>query len=1000
MSPEAKHDIILGEQFIYHCGEIMSRIIEEIRSSADEFSSLPFWSWNDRLEPGELRRQIRDMKRLNMGGFFMHARGGLITEYMSDEWFECINACIDEAEKLGMQAWAYDENGWPSGFGGGALLQDEKNFATALEYRYGGFPAAGDGSIVSVYEKRDDGSFARITRDNGRDDCLILYTRKDDSYVDTLNPEIADLFIEAIYEKYRERLPENVFGKGRPMPGFFTDEPQYYRWGNPYSDTLPEVFEKTYGYPIFDGLPAIFFDFDGADKFRYDYYYLIHRLFINGFIKKIYDWCEKNGVCLTGHAVEETTLNSQMMCAGSVMPFYEYETIPGIDYLGRQILDDLSFKQLGSACAQLGKKKRISEMFACCGWDVSPTQLKRVAEAQYASGINMMCQHLYPYSERGQRKTDYPLHYSEHNPWHDHMADFNAYFRNLGAILSRGKEYAPILVIHPIHGAFCKYRKNTDSLDEIEKHLFSLSRFLGENQIPYHYGDEWMMQRMAEVRNGRIRVGLCEYEAVIVPFTYSLDRSTADLLRRFSGEGGKIFLYRGIPQYIDGKDAGCDLDFLRSNISESDLLGMRDAVISCNGRNIKAIRKMTRLSGGERIVFITNTGTEEYPRVSIRLPVGNWSEISVPDLCEKPVHTEPGEKGFSTAVLSFEEGESHVLVCSDTDKAAGEAELPPVYDSFIPVPDRIKLVSSSENILTLDMPGYSFDGENYEEPLYIMGIRDMLLRMRHEGRVWIRYDFRAEYVPRDLRFVTEPVYRRITVNGHELSDSCGWWFDRSFRCFNIAGLVRPGTNRIVIEIDHHQSDYVYHVLYDGVSEALRNCIVFDCEIESSYLIGSFGLRPDAPFTSGSMGTLLCDGNFTITEKPHEISSENIVVSGYPFFGGSVTSGFTYTYRPGMPTVLNLDGHHAVAEVSVNGNKAGTLLWTKKLDVGRYLREGENEIDITIINSMRNTLGPHHYIEDELELVGRQMWTFENEWNGRECKVYKKRYSFVPFGIKK
>ncbi len=84
----------------------MSRIIEEIRSSADEFSSLPFWSWNDRLEPGELRRQIRDMKRLNMGGFFMHARGGLITEYMSDEWFECINACIDEAEKLGMQSWA------------------------------------------------------------------------------------------------------------------------------------------------------------------------------------------------------------------------------------------------------------------------------------------------------------------------------------------------------------------------------------------------------------------------------------------------------------------------------------------------------------------------------------------------------------------------------------------------------------------------------------------------------------------------------------------------------------------------------------------------------------------------------------------------------------------------------------------------------------------------------------------------------------------------------
>ena len=977
----------------------MSRIIKEIRDSAEEFSSLPFWSWNDKLDPNELRRQIRDMKRLNMGGFFMHARGGLITEYMSDEWFECINACIDEAGKLGMQAWAYDENGWPSGFGGGALLHDEKNFATAIEYRFGKFPDSTDKNVISVYEKRPDGSFGRITRDNGRDDCLILYTRKDESYVDTLNPEIADLFIEAVYEKYRKRLPGDVFGKGKPMPGFFTDEPQYYRWGNPYSDTLPAQFEKTYGYSIFDRLPAIFFDFEGADKFRYDYYYLIHKLFINGFIRKIYEWCEKNGVCLTGHAVEETTLNSQLMCAGSVMPFYEYETIPGIDYLGRQILDDLSFKQLGSACAQLGKKKRISEMFACCGWDVSPNQLKRVAEVQYASGVNLMCQHLYPYSERGQRKTDYPLHYSEHNPWHDYMGDFNAYFRNLGAILSRGEEYAPILVIHPIHGAFCKYRKNTDSLDEIEKHLFSLSKFLGENQIPYHYGDEWMMKRMADVRGDRIKVGLCEYEAVIVPFTYSLDRSTVDL-RRFSDGGGKIFLYHGIPEYIDGSDAGNELDFLRPTTDEQGLLEMRDAVISENGGNIKAIRKMSRTADGERIVFITNTGTEDHPRVTVRLPRGNWSEISVNDLSERPVCCIGTDENSTAVILSFEEGESHVLVRSPDNPEHASADMHETSERTIPVPDKVRLVSSTENILTLDMPRYSFDGKNYEDPLYIMGVRDMLLRKRHEGKVWIRYDFRAEFVPENLKLVAEPMYTKITVNGCEVTDSCGWWFDRSFRCFGIAGLVRPGNNSIVIEIDHHQSDYVYHVLYDGVSEALRNCIVFDSEIESSYLIGDFALRTDSCFEAGDMNTLLYDGEFTIAEKPDEISSKNIVTSGYPFFGGSVTTRFKYRYKPGMPTVLNLDGRHAVAEVSVNGDKITSLLWTKKLDIAERLSEGENEICVTIINSMRNALGPHHYTKDELELVGRQMWTFENERNDRECKVYKKRYSFVPFGLVK
>ena len=54
----------------------------------------------------------------------MHARAGLETEYMSDEWFDSIKICIDEAKKFGMEAWAYDENGWPSGFADGELFDD------------------------------------------------------------------------------------------------------------------------------------------------------------------------------------------------------------------------------------------------------------------------------------------------------------------------------------------------------------------------------------------------------------------------------------------------------------------------------------------------------------------------------------------------------------------------------------------------------------------------------------------------------------------------------------------------------------------------------------------------------------------------------------------------------------------------------------------------------------------------------------------------------------
>ena len=86
-----------------------------------KYRPIPFWSWNEKLSPEETAEQIQKMHDVGIGGFFMHARGGLATEYMSEEWFENVKAAKDTAKKLGMYAWAYDENGWPSGFGSGVV---------------------------------------------------------------------------------------------------------------------------------------------------------------------------------------------------------------------------------------------------------------------------------------------------------------------------------------------------------------------------------------------------------------------------------------------------------------------------------------------------------------------------------------------------------------------------------------------------------------------------------------------------------------------------------------------------------------------------------------------------------------------------------------------------------------------------------------------------------------------------------------------------------------
>ena len=86
-----------------------------------KYRPIPFWSWNEKLDTNETKRQIEMMDSVGIGGFFMHARGGLQTEYMKDEWFDNVAESIKEGNSRGKGAWAYDENGWPRGFGNGIV---------------------------------------------------------------------------------------------------------------------------------------------------------------------------------------------------------------------------------------------------------------------------------------------------------------------------------------------------------------------------------------------------------------------------------------------------------------------------------------------------------------------------------------------------------------------------------------------------------------------------------------------------------------------------------------------------------------------------------------------------------------------------------------------------------------------------------------------------------------------------------------------------------------
>jgi len=80
-----------------------------------DFSPMPFWFWNGKMEGPIIQQQIREMVDQHVYGAFLHGRDGLETPYLSEEWFKAIGAGLEQSKKSGFEFNFVDEYDWPSG---------------------------------------------------------------------------------------------------------------------------------------------------------------------------------------------------------------------------------------------------------------------------------------------------------------------------------------------------------------------------------------------------------------------------------------------------------------------------------------------------------------------------------------------------------------------------------------------------------------------------------------------------------------------------------------------------------------------------------------------------------------------------------------------------------------------------------------------------------------------------------------------------------------------
>ncbi|NSW93281.1 MAG: hypothetical protein HPY62_01070, partial [Bacteroidales bacterium] len=337
----------------------LKSLMAEFKNPSAEYTTAPFFVWNYKITKEEIDRFLKDFKDQGSLQVFVHPRPGLVTEYLSEEWFDLFRYTVERGKELGMKVWIYDENSYPSGFAGGHVPDRmPESFNQGQGLRMTVFETLPDTAEKYFICLRDDGNgYTDITssleNEKGRKGRYLLFSKSYNSpsdwyggfsYVDLLYPGVSQKFLDVTMEGYEKNMLAEF---GKAVPGIFTDEPQISSPGGiRWTPDLFDVFRQKWNYDLKTCLPMLIEEKGDWKKVRHNYTSTLLQMFIDRWAKPYYEYCEEKGLIFTGHYWEHEW--PVMRQGGDNMAMYAWFQMPGIDMLFNQWNDSTPGAQFGN----------------------------------------------------------------------------------------------------------------------------------------------------------------------------------------------------------------------------------------------------------------------------------------------------------------------------------------------------------------------------------------------------------------------------------------------------------------------------------------------------------------------------------------------------------------------------------------------------------------------------------------------------------------------------
>jgi hypothetical protein len=970
-------------------------VLTAFRDPPAEYRSAPLWVWNDQITTTQIEDQLRDFQDKGIGGVFIHPRPGLITTYLSEEWFSLCRHTVQTAKDLGMTVWIYDENSYPSGFAGGHVpdqMPDSVRKSLVME-KADILPETYEQKPFCVLQKTPEG-FKDITSyipeaDPAQGEFYIFSFAEQPpspwyggfTYVDILRKEVTEKFLAITLDAYKIAIGEEF---GKTVPGVFQDEahigPVVRGAALSYTPALFTSFENMWGYDLKLHLPSLIEEIGDWRRIRHNYYATLNRLFVEGWAKPYSAYCEANDLDFTGHYWEHDWPRPRLVQDNMAVGAYAH--MPGIDILmnnwqmgpGAQFGNARSVKEIRSVANQLGRKRTLSETYGAGGWEMTLFDQKRIGDWEYVLGVNFLNQHLSYMTIKGARKRDHPLSFSIHAPWWHGYGMLSHYFARLSVALSLGEQKNPILVLEPTTTAWMYYSPGqpNDQLEAVGNDFQDFVNSLESRQVEYDLGSESILEDHGKVSVKSLVVGERSYSLVMLPPGLgNINGETLALLEEYLRNGGQILSWVGAPGFLDGR---------KSNLPAESLLTYKDSWKSVDMDSgwsalhalippVLDFEEPDRIGGllfhhrrvleDAELVFLVNTSAEE--EASGRFAHGE--DVNSPfRSCEKwdpftgTVEPYPSQYADGKLLIEFQVPPAGSLLLCLQPKDAGKTISTESVETPVPAEGDLSIQPISPNVLTLDYCDLTL-GEETEKELYFYDAQRKIFQHHGlEGNPWdSAVQFKTNILdkdnfPENSGFTAEFLFEAAEgVNLETLS--CVVERPELYKVYCNGAEVSPEEGAWWLDPVFSIFD-ISHLAKSGENRITLKAKPFTIhtELESVYVLGLFDLESQ-------------DKGFRLVPvKDKTLGSWRM--QGMPFYANGIRYEKEYAISAQGEQdrfFVRLGGYHgAVAEVLVNGESAGFIAFNPpELEITKKLILGTNRIGVVVYGTLKNTLGPHH-----------------------------------------